>query len=258
MIKHTGELSPLKTDLSILTKLGLDEQPVGVKFLYDKPEGFKRLEKKVPICIMPEEAQTAGAFYVDKGHFECAEPLFLGIDNDDPFSNVGMIGTKEGLDIFQEAMANRRVYDVLPRLKNGTCNYMVFAPLDEIKFDPDVLVITGTARQAEILMRAYTYSTGALYESKTTPVIGCAWTFVYPYITGKINYVVEGLCFGHIARKVSTPGLVTVSIPFNLLGLIIDNLKQMTWELDAYKDTREEYTERFIRVTGSRLIQDED
>ncbi|MGI5901801.1 MAG: DUF169 domain-containing protein [Desulfitobacteriia bacterium] len=257
MLKYTGELSPLRTDLSILKDLKLKTQPVGVKFLYDKPEGIKKLDKNQAICLMPEEAQK-GAFYVDAANYVCAEPLFLGIANDDPFSNAGMIGTKEGLDIFQEARANRRIYYDLPALKKGTCNYMIFAPLSELNFDPDVLIITGTVEQAEIIMRAYTYSTGFLYESKTTPVIGCAWTFAYPYITGKLNYLVGGLCFGHRARKVSTPGLVTVSIPYNLIKLIIDNLQEMTWNLPSYSDTREEYTERFKRVTSSRLIVEEE
>ena len=256
MIEYTGEISPLKTDLSILKKLNLETPPIGVKFLYNEPKGIKKLDKKLAICIMPEEAANRGAFYVDRTNFECAEPLFLGFATDDPFSNAGLIGTKEGLNIFQEARANRRIYDALPTLKKDTCNYMIFAPLDEINFDPDILIITGNARQAEIVLRAYTYSTGALYESKTTPVIGCAWTFAYPYITGKLNYVVEGVCFGHLARKVSTPGYVTVSIPFNLTKVIIDNLNEMTWELEAYKDTREEYSERFKRVTSNRLMQD--
>jgi uncharacterized protein (DUF169 family) len=258
MSKYTGEIRPLSVDLSILKDLKLEQQPVGVKFMYDKPEGIERLNKNLAICIMPEEVQTTGAFYVDADNFECAEPLFLGFANDDPASNSGQIGTKEGLDIFQEARANRRIYDVLPVLNKGTCNYVVFAPLDQIDFDPDVLILTGTARQMEIVMRSYTYSTGKMYVSKTTPVIGCAWTFAYPYITGELNYVVEGMCFGHLARVVSTPGYVTVSIPFNLIKLIIDNLNEMTWDLPAYNCGREGYNELFKAVTSGRLIQRED
>lgn len=258
MTEFTGEIRPLSTDLSVLKDLNLEQQPVGVKFLYYKPEGIKRLDKNLAFCLMPEEAQTAGAFYVDESHFECAGPLCLGIAPDDPFCASGHIGTKKGLDIFQEARANRRIYDVLPTLKKDTCHYVVFAPLNDMDFDPDVLVITGTARQAEIVLRSYTYLTGKMYVSKTTPVIGCAWTFVYPYITGELNYVVEGLCFGHIARNVSTPGNVTVSIPFDLIKTLMENLREMTWELPSYKDTREEYNVRFKQVTNSILIKGRD
>ena len=255
MEKFTGEIRPLNIDLSILNDLKLEVQPVGVKFMFDKPEGIKPLDKNMAICIMPEEVQSHGSFYVGADHFECAEALWLGFDNDDPASNSGQIGTKEGLDIFQEARANRRIYDVLPVLKPGTCNYMVFATLDEMDFNPDVLIITGTARQAEIVMRSYTYSTGEMYISKTTPVIGCAWTFAYPYISGKLNYVVEGMCFGHLARQVSTPGHVTISIPFDLIKPMIDNLHEMTWDLPSYNDGREGYNIRFKEVTSGRLLQ---
>jgi uncharacterized protein (DUF169 family) len=258
MTKYTGEIRPLNTDLSILNKLELERPPVGLKFLFNKPEGVPRLGKNLAFCLMPEEAQNSGAFYVDATHFECAEPLCLGIANDDPFSVAGQIGTKSGLGIFQEARANRRIYEVLPTLKKGSCNFVVFSPLKDLDFDPDVLLITGTARQAEIVLRAYTYSTGEMYISKTTPVIGCAWTFVYPYISGKLNYVVEGICFGHIARQVSTMGYVTVAIPFTLTRLIMDNLKEMDWVLPAYTDGRDKYNQRFKDVTSGRLLSGRD
>lgn len=258
MTKYSGEIRPLSTDLSILNKLKLKTQPVGIKFLFNKPKGVKRLEKNMAICLMPEEAQNSGAFYVDKANFECAAPLFLGIANDDPFSVAGQIGTKEGLDIFQEARANRQIYESLPTLKKGSCNYIIFAPMNDMDFDPDVLMITGNTRQAEILLRSYTYSTGALYISKTAPVMGCAWTFVYPFISEELNYVVEGVCFGHIARQVAKEGEVTISIPFNLIKTIIGNLHEMTWVLPSYKDGREGYNKRFKEVTSSRLISRED
>jgi hypothetical protein len=96
MTKYTGEIRPLGVDLSILKDLKLQDQPVGIKFMFDKPEGIKRLDKNMAICIMPEEVQSHGAFYVDADNFECAEPLWLGFANDDPASNSGQIGTKEG------------------------------------------------------------------------------------------------------------------------------------------------------------------
>jgi uncharacterized protein (DUF169 family) len=255
---NSGEIRPLNIDLSILNKLELEDPPVGIKFMYNQPSGVRRLEKNLAFCLMPEEAQKSGPFYVDKTHFECAGPLCLGIANDDPFSVSGQIGTRYGLDIFQEARANRRIYEVLPTLRKGSCNYIIFAPLSGMDFSPDVLIITGTARQAEIILRSYTYSTGEMYVSRTTPVIGCAWTFVYPYISGKLNYVVEGVCFGHIARQVSKMGYVTVSVPFNLLREMIENLKEMTWVLPAYEDGREGYNRRFKEVTSGRLLSGRD
>lgn len=254
MIEYTGEIRPMNNDLSIFEKLELEVQPIGVKFLFEQPVGVPRLEKELAMCLMPEEARKIGPFYVGSDNFECAEPLFLGIHNDDPFAVAGQIGTKAGLDIFQEARANRRLYEILPTLKPGSCNYMIFAPMDQMKFEPDVLVIAGDTRQAELILRSYTYSTGAHYESKTTPVIGCAWTFVYPYITGNLNYIPLGLCFGHLAREVGKPGEISISIPFNLIQQMVNNLNEMTWDLPAYSDGREGYSKRFKKVTSESLI----
>ena len=81
-------------------------------------------------------------------------------------------------------------------------------------------------------------------------MLGCAWTLVYPYIRGKINFSVTGLTFGHIAREVGTEGNVIVSVPWDALPTMVENLKEMPFVLPAYEDGRDNYSERFKRVTG--------
>jgi len=124
----------------------------------------------------------------------------------------------------------------------------VFAPLDEIDFDPDVLLITGTPSQAEIVLRASYYTTGKLLTSKMTPVIGCAWIYVYPYISGEINYTITGLCFGMKARQVYPEGLVIISIPFDLIPSVIHNLGRIKWVLPSYTEGRDNYSRHFKRL----------
>ena len=246
---NSGEMRPLKTDLSVLKKLDLEYEPVGVKFLYNKPKGIPRLEKKLGFCEMLPEAHKGKAFYADEDNHECAGPLVLGLVEMEPFFEAGQLGPR--LEIFQEARANRRLYQDIPKLKKGSCNYVVFAPLNALNFEPDVLVITGRARQAEIILRSLSYSTGRKYLSKGTPVLGCAWTFIYPYNSGEVNFSVSGLTFGHIAREVLPEGLVTVSIPFDVLLLMMANLNEMKWVLPAYTEGRDNYNERFKRETSS-------
>ncbi|MBN1628372.1 MAG: DUF169 domain-containing protein [Thermoleophilia bacterium] len=243
-----GELTKLERDLSVFEKLGLEKPPVGVKFLFEKPEGIPRLDKKLGLCEMLIEAQKGNVFYADLANHECAGPVPLGMVEMDPFYEAGQIGPC--LEVFKEGRANRRIYEVLPKLARGSCNYLAFAPLDELTFDPDVLVLSGTVRQMEIVLRSFSYTTGATYESRSTPVLGCAWTFVYPYISGKINFGVTGLTFGHIAREVGTEGEVNVSIPWNSLVTVIENLESMKWVLPSYTEGRDNYNERFKRVTG--------
>jgi uncharacterized protein (DUF169 family) len=246
-----AELTKLTTDLSIFKKLELEKQPVGVKFLYGKPEGIQKLDKTMGLCEMVPEAQKGKVFYAGLEDHECAGPIPLGMVDMEPFFEAGQLGPR--LEIFKEARANRRIYQHIPKLVHGTCNYTVFAPLDKLTFEPDVLVVTGTVRQAEIILRSMSYTTGQMYESKGTPVLGCAWTFVYPYVTGKINFSVAGLTFGHIARQVGKEGSVVVSIPHDALPTMIENLKDMKWVLPSYTEGRDKYNERFKRETSNIL-----
>jgi uncharacterized protein (DUF169 family) len=239
-------MAGLETDLSILKKLNLQRPPVGVKYLLNKPDGVKPLGKTLALCEMMVEAQKGQAFYAAKEHHECVGTLPLGMLDIDSILGSGQAGPK--LEIFEEARANRRIYDVLPRVQKDTINYAVFAPLDEIDFDPDVLLITGTPSQAEIVLRASYYTTGKLLTSKMTPVIGCAWIYVYPYISGEINYTVTGLCFGMKARQVYPEGLVIVSIPFDLIPSVIHNLGKIKWVLPSYTEGRDSYSRHFKRL----------
>jgi hypothetical protein len=102
-------------------------------------------------------------------------------------------------------------------------------------------------------LRSLSYSTGKKYVSRGTPVLGCAWTFIYPYNSGEVNFSISGLTFGHIAREVLPEGLVTVSIPFDVLLLMVNNLNEMKWVLPAYTEGRDNYNERFKRETENRL-----
>jgi len=237
-------MRPLQTDLSIFGKLNLDKPPVGIKYLFHKPEGIEQLDKSLALCEMLPEAQKRGApFYFTKENENCFGKSALGMVSgaSSAFAETGELGIK--LEIFQEARANKRLFQVNPGLAQGTVNYVVFAPLDKITFEPDLLVLMTDATQAEIVLRAMTYSTGEMYESKVTTALSCAWLYAYPYITGKVNYYITGLGFGSIGREVFEPGLVLIAIPFNWLPTIAKNLKEMKLTLTAYTLGREKFME---------------
>jgi uncharacterized protein (DUF169 family) len=98
--------------------------------------------------------------------------------------------------------------------------------------------------QAEILMRAVSYSTGDPIESKLTPAFGCSWIFIYPFQTGKVNYVITGTTFGAKAKEVFAPGRILFSIPYQKLPAVTQNLKEMEWHLPSYSDGRKKFLER--------------
>jgi uncharacterized protein (DUF169 family) len=239
-------MSSIQQDLSIFNKFNFDRPPVGVKFLPTKPKGIKRLDKTLALCEMLREAQEKGPFYVTRENFECVGPLLLGMVEPEPIFESGMVGPL--LKIFKEARANKRIYEYIPRMMKGTVNYVAFSPLDKLSFEPDVLVVTANPSQAEVLLRASSYATGKMWSGRGTPVMGCAWIFVYPYLSGELNFTITGLYSGMKTRAVLPEGLIVISLPWDLLPGIVKNLQDMEWVLPEFKETRDEHNETFRRI----------
>ncbi|MCX6010365.1 MAG: DUF169 domain-containing protein [Chloroflexi bacterium] len=246
-------MRPLQTDLSIYSKFNFERPPLGIKFLFHKPEGIEQLDKSLALCEMIREAHQRGTpFYMSKDNENCFGLIPLGmkfpIESVMTYAEAGEVGPK--FEIYQEPRANRRIYDRIPRLAEGSVNYVAFSPLDKLTFDPDLLILTTTISQAEIVLRAMSHSTGEIWAPKTTPVLACAWLFVYPYKSGKVNYMVTGLGYGMKNRKVLPEGLMLISIPWDWIPTITQNLQEMDWVPGPFKDTYEEFLARAERIGG--------
>ena len=242
-------MSLIQQDLSIFNKFNFDRPSVGVKFLPAKPKGIKRLNKVLDFCEMLVEAQDGGPFYVAKENFTCVGPLLLGMVESDPVFESGRVGPE--LEIFKDARANRRIYQFIPKLAKDTINYVVFSPLDKLSFEPDVLIVTANPSQAEILLRANSYTTGKMWSAKGTPVAACAWLYIYPYVSGELNFTMPGFSFGMRSRRLFPEGTLLVSIPWDLLPGLIANLQDMNWVPHSYTIGREEHKKKARRIVDA-------
>jgi uncharacterized protein (DUF169 family) len=238
-----------KTDLVILEKFDFDVLPVGVKFIAKRPDRVERLNEHMALCEMLKRAQEGDAFFVDKENHTCEAGLYvLGqADAPEPYTS-GEFGA--GLKIFEEARSASRLYQYIPRIGKGVVNYVAFSPLDKILFDPDVLIILANTSQTEILLRAMSYRTGKMWSSKCSAAIGCAWIYVYPYVTGELNYTVTGLGHGMRRRKLFPEGHQLVSIPFDLLPSMLQALRDMPWVLPAYEPGGPEFVRGLLAKLG--------
>jgi uncharacterized protein (DUF169 family) len=204
-------------DLAILDKFHFDVQPVGVKFLVKRPDLVERLDENMAFCEMLKRAQEGNAFYADaENHTRSASRLYLYI----------------------------------PKIGRGVVNYVAFSPLDKLSFEPDVLILLANTNQTEILLRAMSYRTGKMWLSKFSSAIGCAWIYIYPYLTGELNYTITGLGHGMKRRKLFPEGLQLVSIPFDLLSSLLQTLQDMPWVLPAYKPDGPEFVRRLLIELG--------
>ena len=197
-------MCPKSRDYSIFDKFNFERKPVGVKFSILKPEGVKRLDKERTLCEMLREAQEDGPFYAGEEDFRCVEPMLLGMEDFEPILVSGLFAAEEKL--FKEANACRKMYQYIPKMMKGSVRYIALSPIDQLPFDPDVLVITANVLQAQTLLRSVGYSTGESFSSRGTPVISCSWIFIYPLITGEMNYTITGLGIGMGLLDVFPPG----------------------------------------------------
>jgi len=237
-------MSSIPRDYSIFDKFNFERKPVGIKFLPYKPEGIERINKSLYFCQMFKEAQTSKPFYAQREDFHCTEPLTLGMEDPDPTFLSGLVGEMD--DLYEELRANQKIYQIIPRMLKGTVKCVVFSSADQLTFDPDVLVITAdNVDQARIILRALVYSTGDMWSSKGTPVLACSWLYIYPYLSGEVNYTVTGLSMGMQTLKVLPQGLMLISIPWPKLPMIMTNLHKMGWHPISETITEEEHKKRF-------------
>jgi uncharacterized protein (DUF169 family) len=249
-------MSSIREDISIFSKFDFERKPVGVKFLPNKPEEIKSLDKILDFCEMLPEAQEGDAFYVTKENFTCVGPLILGMIEHEPIFESGQVGPR--LEVLRDVRANQRIYHVIPKLQRGAVNYVAFSPLDKLSFEPDLLIVTANPTQAEILLRASSYSSGRMWSARGTPVIGCAWLYIYPYVSGELNFTVTGFGFGMRARRLFPEGLILMSIPWDLLPSLITNLQDMKWVPHSYTIGGEEHKKKVKRIVDTLKQESEN
>ena len=238
-------MNELRNNYAALKIIGLQLPPIGVKFSFFRPEGIPPLENdaRLSLCEMLKTAQTENrSFYFSKANTEtCVGKILLGMEDMAPFAESGQIGPRLG--VFEEARCNQHFYQFVPKLDKGTTNYVLFSPVDQLTFEPDVLVISANPEQAEIVMRAMTYSTGEMYKSLCTPVMGCAWLLIYPYRKAEVNFVVPALVHGLHGRQLYPSDTLLIGIPYRWIPTILGNLERMKLQLEGHKSKADYYAE---------------
>jgi uncharacterized protein (DUF169 family) len=253
-------------DFAILEKFEFKYAPVGFKFLNVK-EDLEGLEleplsgtgkyggdAKMAWCEMLLEAQQGRAFYASAENQYCEPGIFLsGHGELDPLAAGGRIGPP--FDIYADERPNRRVYNHITVLAPGSTYATAFAPVDKLTFDPDLLILAcDNMDQGERVLRATQWDTGDMIESHMTYVMGCNWLYTYPFVTGKINTVWTGVCYGMKMYKLYPPGLPIVVIPWHHIDRVLRNMNEMPWSLPGHTDQKDEAYQKGYERLGVKDI----
>jgi uncharacterized protein (DUF169 family) len=235
-------MSLTKKDYEILNQFNFERPPIGVKYTFKRPEGIERLGESLTLCEMFKKAQEGNSFYADKNNLTCGR-LQMGMEDPSPIMQSGDFAA--ALKVFEEPRSGSRLYPNIPTIRQGLINYVSFSPLNDLSFDPDVLIIlTNNTSQTQILLRAATYRTADVWTTKFTNVLGCSWIFVYPYLSGKVNYGIMGLSHGMGRRKLFPEGLQFVSIPYLMMPAVLQALQEMPWILPSFEPDGAEFFNR--------------
>jgi len=236
-------MTTARNDLGILDEFEFEVKPVGVKYLARPLQGTAELDENLTLCEMLKAAFEGNSFYAGAKNHTCDAGLYIlgQRELEEQYIN-GEFGA--GLGVFRDERAAARLYDYIPRIAKGVVNYVALSPIDQLAFDPDVLIILATTGQTEILLRAMSYQTGAMWHSRYSSAIGCAWLFVYPYLNGETNFITTGLGFGMRRRKLFPEGKQFISIPFDQLPQMLHSLREMPWIPRPYQPDGLEYVKR--------------
>lgn len=238
-----------KKHWEIFDKFKFKSPPVGVKYLIKPTKGIPRLNDKQSLCEMLKAAFDGNSFYAEAQNHACDAGLYvLGqTELEEPYRN-GEFGA--GLGVFGDERAAARLYHYIPRIAKGEVNYVAFSPYNQLILDPDVLIILADPGQTEILLRAMSYRTGRMWQSRYSSAIGCAWLFIHPYLNGEINFIATGLGFGMKRRKLFPEGMQLISIPFDQLPSMLETLVEMPWVPRPFQHDGPEYVKQLRTRLG--------
>ena len=161
-------------------------------------------------------------------------PQELGMADKPPVTAFGQAGYDFGC--YKTPIGNQQLYQKLPVLEPHTIRYVEFCPVVNCDFDPELLLFVADLPQADILMRATSYISGDLWESRSSPVLSCAWMYAYPIISGKVNHITTGFYHGLKRRKAYPPGLRMIAVPFQKMPEFFRALEEMDWTLIAFRE----------------------
>ena len=221
-----------------IQKLPLPYKAVALRYCFEKPAWPHFDDEKKAFCAYVNYAQVTGKrFYIEKDDDQCYGKVSMGMIPKPPVTASGQAGYDFGC--YASPAACRNLYQKLPVIEPGTVNYVEFCPVELCDFDPDLIMFVADLPAADIIMRATSWISGDFWESKSSPVLSCAWMYAYTVITGKVNHITTGFYHGLKRRKLYPEGLRMIAVPYQKLPEFEKALAEMDWTLIAFRDDEE-------------------
>ncbi|MBI9105637.1 MAG: DUF169 domain-containing protein [Spirochaetales bacterium] len=209
-----------------LTKLlGLPQPAVGVKLIKDDfiPEGWERGDKQT-FCQFIMMAREGGRLIADAENISCPNGASaLGfIDVPEKLTTGALLET---IGAFQQEAGAEAVASI-PRFNRDEFTRIALAPLAQVSWDPDVVMLETLPEHVMWLNLASIYSGGGRLNFSTSVSNGtCSDLTVVPQRSGQIN--ISAGCYGCRNATSVPPEYMYASFPGKRLEGIVDALQKI-------------------------------
>lgn len=129
-------------------------------------------------------------------------------------------------ELFSTQGAARRTVEKIPILPPNSTEAVIYSPLENTSFVPDVVVFICNPKQIMILTQAYVYKNGGRLEASFVGTQSlCSEGVVQTYKEGKIGVAV-GCLGGRTFTKMEDEEMI-MGIPVELMADIVSGLKEI-------------------------------
>jgi uncharacterized protein (DUF169 family) len=171
-------------------------------------------------------AVSTGSFYTTVEEEECMGGVkYCGLKDAKEFApgrRSGEFLVSRG--IYKSVAAVQRAWQGNPFIEPGLFKALSFAPLATAPYEPDVVFVLCSAKQAMELLHANAYDSGIRGTGADAGPI-CSSMAAIPYLTGRVTYG-----FGDVGSRehmTLEDGTAMVSIPGADLPRVVCNLEEM-------------------------------
>jgi len=206
--------------------LKLEREPVAMKWVSREPRNIPKEEEKSRFCTKLDKAMKGEIFYSTAEEEECMGGLkYTGMKDPEEFpKNMRSGSFLVPAGVYKSIPAVQRSWKDNLAIEPNIFSAILFAPLIEADFEPNVIFIVANARQGMEILHANAYDSGSHGLGADSGPI-CSSMASIPYLTGKVTYG-----FGDIGSRNHMDlqdEEIMVSIPASDLERIILNLEEM-------------------------------
>ncbi len=210
--------------------LQLTTSPVAVKLISkgrEIPAGIKRVDIGMTHCQFVDRVRKTGEEFYTIGEDQLCKigAGTMGL-NEIPSEVFSGESYYKDFKLFSTQGAARRTVEKVSILPPDSVESVIYSPLEDASFVPDVAVIICNPKQVMLLIQAYMYKAGGKFETSFAGAQSlCSESVVQVYKDGRAGVSVG--CIGSRGNTEMEDEEMIVGIPVELLADMISDLKKI-------------------------------